>query len=278
MTALADAEAIVVRALPTVASLTGERGGLSGAYAAAGRDAEGNKVAFVKWARDSCGESAQSVRREGSNLRRVTGVPGVVRLVLFDEATPLVVTQFAQGKESYRWTQETWDLASPVLDQVGGVAESGLAPVREWKAFSPRGELIGDSLESLGVSGSLATELERQYNAVPQNLDSGVSCHSDPHPGNWLVGPAEVTLIDFEHMASGPAGFDEVFALTHVDAAAETRLSWLDEAGVDKRLAAMVSAALTCRIACGVYSTSEPWSSWCRARWPAAIALASALL
>lgn len=253
------------------------RGGLSGARFGV---VSGTPGLFVKWE----GEGGPgAVVREGVNLERFRGVPGVTQLVLFDPSVPLLVTTLVEPEVEAVWDDARWDQACAVLRAVSGAARvSGLPLITESPFFADRGVLLGSALSALlPRDRALARAIARSYEVWRGSVfpaSEVVVAHGDAHDENWLLTRSGVVLLDFECLRVGPRGFDEVFLLAHLPVPLDVRLGWLGSACVRPDVSALVSGAVAARLAVGVAAGREAWRSWCGERWYSAVSLARALL
>jgi aminoglycoside phosphotransferase (APT) family kinase protein len=248
--------------------------GLSGANAAF---TEEPPELFLKWPGRGDLDTARELAREAENLARVSGLPGIAQLVHYDPGLALLLTERVRPDPAAVWDDRAWELATHTLRALRRTPTDGLGRVSDWKAFRDRGpQTLAALRESTHGDDALSHRLLRCYDTARTFPPAGV-CHGDCHPGNWLLTPAGPTLVDFGHMAAGPAGFDEAFLLAHLEAPAHTRLAWLEKADVDMAVAAAVVGACAARLAVGRGSDSARWREWCDARWPVAVSLATAL-
>ena len=236
---------------------------------------------FVKWTKN--GLPADDLAREAGNLARVASVPGVAHLVAFDAAAAVLVTQAVTPDPSARWDAATLGAAAATLAALALLDTTGLPRVQDWSEFEDRGARSASSaVELLAATGgdhALAAYLLNCYDQV-RAWPSGpaVACHADPHPGNWVLTATGPVLVDFETLATGPAGFDAAFLAAYLNVAAPVRLAWLAVAGVDAAVAATVAGACATRMGWALRSgegqahPGEP-----AGRWPKDVEMAAVL-
>jgi hypothetical protein len=282
-----DVLAAVRRLAPEVAKLDTPRLGLSGTTSSLGRDRAGRAVVFAKWADDASARPARELGVESAHLDRVQGLDRVAAKLGFDPVVPLLLTAYVEPDPGAVWDDHAWALATTTLTSLRSAASYDLGSVGDWTAFrAPLGDVLAAVTARSGDArlATALTECYRRFGGYTYGHDRAapvvtpVLCHTDAHPGNWVLTAHGPVLVDFGRLALGPAGFDEVFLLAHLDAPLALRLRWLATATVTADVAIVVAGASAARLALGTTSSNPAWSAWCRHLWPHARDLAAALL
>jgi len=254
--------------------------GLSGASCAIVKS--GRTELFVKWLNPSAGrEAAGMLACEARAYARVAAVPDIPALVAFDAG--VLITRAVTANPLACWDAQTLRRAGGTLKALSQVGGSGLARVQDRPRFRDLPQ-AGRTAVVAATRGdrALARYLLACYDGMcawPDGEDD-VTCHGDAHPGNWILTGAGPALIDLGHLALGPAGFDEAFLATYLNAPTRARLAWLRAAGVDFTLAATVAGACCVRVALRLVpleDPSPPGRAWATQIWPATLGLARAL-
>lgn len=264
--------------IPEIQTLTTPKKGLSKIISAIGLDRNGHKIAFIKWAETPNSPEATSIHTENENLQKIGQTPGTAQIKTFHPEIPILVTEYIHTPKNARWNKQNWETATTTLAQIQKLAPPGLKHQKNWDAFRDRGTETQKALQACLKDHKLALQLDAKYHALRQTLPNDTTCHSDTHVENWVLSEKGPILIDFEHLALGPQGYDETCLLAHINMPVKTRLQWLEKTKIDRDTASIVAGALAAQLAAGCQRKTGPWKNHCLKNWPQVAPFATALI
>lgn len=236
----------------------------------------GQRNVFIKWDSQNDAWTRGAIAREASRLRLVGAHVQSAHFLAYSPEHHLLVTEALDGPEPQWNDAGALDADGHVLNQLAALPFEVTSKLSSGRYDFDR-DRRGDAALSTAVEPRFQSRLYECYEQQ-RKLVRDTPCHWDAWSDNWLSHDGTPHLVDFEHLALGPAGWDHCFLITWPDVPTEAKVRWLSTVATFESLRAMIGA-ITFWTAINASVAREPGNleQHCRAALPCSLDLCASL-